>query len=433
MALKKWSFYTVFYLLVLGLCITTLFQVISQVGDSRNAYQTAFATSVKAQRTLMDMMQQLSDIQSAKASILFNNAPDDVAGAVENIHKREAQVEQHIKSIRKQLEFADLNSLFDTLILLNKQNEALTDDLVTLDNYAAIDLYYTRQLPLFDKLKSHLLNIQDAIAEKVHLQVNQADAASDKEDRKVLTWLSISLLIIVSGLIFTIAQENKRIAQEKKLSILQNEEQLENLRKGLRGQEQDRQILGAELHDNINQQLSIVKLNLSIVENDPAGNGEMIGIAMRRINDVMEEIRLLTRTLVNPVARNISLRDSITDLVQSLKDLLLSTDFNLYLEESDEEKFLSPEVKVNIFRIVQEQINNIVKHANATIVNIYLTYDAGEIKLTIEDNGIGFDATKPIPGIGLTSIQQRAKAFSGDIEIESSPGKGCTLSVTFPY
>jgi signal transduction histidine kinase len=119
--------------------------------------------------------------------------------------------------------------------------------------------------------------------------------------------------------------------------------------------------------------------------------------------------------------------------VQSFKDVLYITEFNLYLEENDEEKFLSPEVKVNIFRIVQEQVSNIVKHANATIVNIYLTYDAGEIRLTIEDNGIGFDAKKPYTGIGLTSIKQRTKAFAGDLEIESSPGKGCVLSVTFPY
>jgi signal transduction histidine kinase len=223
------------------------------------------------------------------------------------------------------------------------------------------------------------------------------------------------------------------MAREKKLSNLHNEEQLENLRKGLRGQEQDRQILGVELHDSINQQLAIVKLNLAMALKQPASNNEMIETAIRHVSDVMEEIRGLTRTLVNPVARNISLKDSIMDLVQSFDELLLTTDFNLYLEESDEEKFLSPEVKVNLFRIVQEQINNIVKHANASNVNIYLTYDAGEIKLTIEDNGSGFDATKPYLGIGLTSIQQRAKAFSGDIEIESSPGKGCTLSVTFPY
>jgi signal transduction histidine kinase len=82
---------------------------------------------------------------------------------------------------------------------------------------------------------------------------------------------------------------------------------------------------------------------------------------------------------------------------------------------------------------VQEQVSNIVKHANATIVNIYLTYDAGEIRLTIEDNGIGFHAQKHYPGIGLTSIRQRVKAFSGDLEIESSPGHGCVMSVTFPY
>lgn len=433
MGQKKWSFYTVFYLLVLGLCTVTLFHVIAGMGNNGNTYQTTFDTAAKAHRTLMNIQQALSEIQNDKSSILFNNEPSDVAAALENIHKREAAVAHDAKMLEEQLPYADLKPLFDTLATLNQQNAALTSDLTTLENYSAIDYYYTHQLPLFEKYKSHLLEMDEAIAAKARLSITNANANAEKKDRSTLVWLSVCMLTIVSGLVFTITQENKRMAQEKSLSALRSEEHIENLKRGLRGQEQDRHLLGTELHDNINQQLAIVKLNLSMALTDPANNSEMIELASNRVNDVMEEIRMLTRTLVNPVARNISLRDSIADLVQSFKDVLYITEFNLYLEENDEEKFLSPEVKVNIFRIVQEQVSNIVKHANASIVNIYLTYDAGEIRLTIEDNGIGFDAKKPYTGIGLTSIRQRAKAFAGDLEIESSPGKGCVVSVTFPY
>jgi signal transduction histidine kinase len=433
MGQKKWSFYSVFYLLVLGLCTITIFQLIAGMGNTGNTYQTTFDTAARAHRTLLNIQHLVSEMQTEKAAILFNNAPDDIAASLENIHKHEAAVNHESKIFEEQLPYPDLKTYFDTLATLNKQNAALTNDLATLENASAIDLYYTRQLPLFEKIKTHLLEMDEAIAEKSRLTIANTNTQADKKDRSTLMWLSICLLTIVSGLVFTITQENKRMAQEKTLTQLRSEEHLENLKRGLRGQEQDRQLLGTELHDNINQQLAIIKLNLSLVQNDPANNTEMIELASRRINDVMEEIRMLTRTLVNPVARNISLRDSIADLVQSFKDVLYTTEFNLYLEENDEEKFLSPEVKVNIFRIVQEQVSNIVKHANATIVNICLTYDAGEIRLTIEDNGIGFDAKKPYQGIGLTSIRQRAKAFAGDLEIESSPGKGCVLSVTFPY
>ena len=433
MGLKKWSFYTIFYLVVLGLCIATIFNVISGLGNARNTYRAAFSTSSKVQHFLLNMMQQVSNIQNARAGILFNNDPDNIAASLENIHKMEGTITLEAKSLEDQLQYPDLRPLFDTLNSLNKQNELLTNDPRTLENYRTLELYYTRQLPLFEKIKSHILEINNAIAEKLQSAMNEADEKADKKDRTILTWLSVCLITIVSGLVFTITEESKRMTQEKRLSSLRNEEQIENLRRGLRGQEQDRHLLGTELHDNINQQLAIVKLNLSMIEKDPVNNSEMIEITTRRVNDVMEEIRMLTRTLVNPVARNISLKDSIADLVQSFKDVLYITEFNLYLEENDEEKFLSPEVKVNIFRIVQEQVSNIVKHANATIVNIYLTYDAGEIRLTIEDNGIGFEAQKPYPGIGLTSIRQRTKAFSGNLEIESSPGNGCVMSVTFPY
>ena len=87
---------------------------------------------------------------------------------------------------------------------------------------------------------------------------------------------------------------------------------------------------------------------------------------------------------------------------------------------------------LNIFRIVQEQLNNIIKHAKASAVRIGYSKNEVAIILTISDDGSGFDTTKKNTGIGIINIKSRAKFFKGSADFLSKPGKGCTLTVTFP-
>jgi signal transduction histidine kinase len=87
---------------------------------------------------------------------------------------------------------------------------------------------------------------------------------------------------------------------------------------------------------------------------------------------------------------------------------------------------------LNIFRIVQEQLNNIIKHANASIVHIGYSQNDAAIILSITDNGSGFDTTKKNSGIGIINIKSRAKFFKGSANFLSKPGEGCILTVTFP-
>ena len=88
--------------------------------------------------------------------------------------------------------------------------------------------------------------------------------------------------------------------------------------------------------------------------------------------------------------------------------------------------------KLTLFRIVQEQLNNIVKHARATRVLIRLSVESAFIVLTVADNGVGFDVGRHRKGVGITNIISRTELFNGRVEIQSAPGEGCILSVSLP-
>ena len=98
-----------------------------------------------------------------------------------------------------------------------------------------------------------------------------------------------------------------------------------------------------------------------------------------------------------------------------------------FIEHSVNDKF-----KLNVFRILQEQLNNILKHAKATEVTISLKQNEKSIIMTIADNGLGFDTTKKRKGIGITNIRSRAASYKGTADFVSKPGQGCVLNVTFP-
>jgi two-component system sensor histidine kinase UhpB len=97
-----------------------------------------------------------------------------------------------------------------------------------------------------------------------------------------------------------------------------------------------------------------------------------------------------------------------------------------------ENEMLSPGKKLTLFRIIQEQLKNAIKYSKAKNLEILLQCKNKIVQLIITDNGIGFDTKKTNSGIGLTSIQDRAKFYNGKTEILSSPGNGCQLIVSIP-
>ena len=197
----------------------------------------------------------------------------------------------------------------------------------------------------------------------------------------------------------------------------------------IRVQEKERTRIGHELHDNVNQILSTVKLFIDMLT--PAGQEEkeIKKKSLDYIVTAIDEIRKLSKELVEPQLNQNGLVASIDTLVE---DIHLSTSIKIKFTHDQENELLSPGKKVTIFRIVQEQLKNILKHSKANQVDINLQSTTSTVNLIIKDNGIGFDLRQTHRGIGLSNIYERTRFYNGSADIQTASGKGCCLNISIP-
>lgn len=194
--------------------------------------------------------------------------------------------------------------------------------------------------------------------------------------------------------------------------------------------ELERSEISKELHDNVNQLLGASRMFLELAK----GGGERSALYLSRSSEytlsAIEEIRRLTKGLSTDLIQNLGLCVAIENLVEEAMEanpLKISYKWKKFSEVGIYDKF-----KLNLFRIIQEQLTNILKHANAKKVTIELLRDKHFIRLNISDDGVGFDICKKREGIGITNIKSRVMAYKGNVEFHSQLLKGCKLEIIFP-
>ncbi|HEX7904173.1 MAG TPA: PAS domain S-box protein [Chitinophagaceae bacterium] len=195
-------------------------------------------------------------------------------------------------------------------------------------------------------------------------------------------------------------------------------------------QERERDEIGKELHDNINQIMAAAKLYLDMAIKKEEKGPQLLYKAQHNIVLAINEIRKLSHTLVAPSLGPVTLIQAIEEL---FADIRMTTSLHLEVFTCNyNEKEIDNNVSLMFYRIVQEQINNVVKHAKAKNVAVKLSTTAENIQLTIEDDGKGFDTAKTSSGIGLRNIRNRVDYYDGSTRIISAPGEGCVLKITIP-
>ncbi len=194
-------------------------------------------------------------------------------------------------------------------------------------------------------------------------------------------------------------------------------------------QESERAALGRELHDNISQVLTTARLYLNCAKDMPAMQESMIKRSVDTISSAIEEIRRLSKSMIETFYKEVGLELSLNDLLENVR---VAQQFSIDLEfKVQDEKQLDDKLKMTIFRIVQEQLNNTVKHAAASQVYIAIVQKDRQLQVTIADDGKGFDTSQKRKGIGITNIISRTELFNGRVKIESAPGHGCRMQVNF--
>lgn len=196
-------------------------------------------------------------------------------------------------------------------------------------------------------------------------------------------------------------------------------------------QEKERAEIGKELHDNVNQILSTAKLFLEVAKNDSKERVSLIKRSAQNIHEAINEIRHISKSLVPPSISDLGLIDSINDLVENIE---LSKTLHIdFYKNKEVEGLLDANQKLMLFRIVQEQMNNVLKHAYATNVSIRLLLVEDTIQLIIVDDGRGADIEKNVKkGVGLSNIVSRAELFHGKVDIQTAPGEGYKMKIEIP-
>lgn len=217
---------------------------------------------------------------------------------------------------------------------------------------------------------------------------------------------------------------------EKKLMQERRERKNKIIKATIEAQEKERSMIGKELHDNVNQVLTTVKLYAEISCHDEVPNKELLKRAVHQINYCIEEIRSLSRRLAVPKLDELGLEELIRDLVETI-NITKKTSIK-FLSHGIKNREINQELTTTIYRIVQEQLTNVIKYAHASSVKVIIAGTQNDIAIQVQDNGIGFDLKEKSKGNGITNMISRAETLAGSLRFETSPGNGCTMTVEFP-
>lgn len=197
----------------------------------------------------------------------------------------------------------------------------------------------------------------------------------------------------------------------------------------IRAQEQERATIGRELHDNVNQILTSCQLMTEMAQREEGLREMLLQRTHTQLGTAIQETRRLSHQLVQPALGEIGLENALRELIDGQAALgtmqvLLRTEGNC--------TGIDDRTALMLYRIAQEQLQNILKYARATQVHLELQRGEETITLRISDNGIGFDPALRKEGIGLRNMRTRAQLCRGSLELNTAPGAGCTVLVALP-
>lgn len=219
-----------------------------------------------------------------------------------------------------------------------------------------------------------------------------------------------------------------KVKLEEQIELERNRKNIEVTDAVLTAQENERAHLGRELHDNINQILTTARLYIEYALAEEKMRTQLMESSRDFIVTAITEVRELSKTLVPASLDENGLTNALDDVIKKVKAL---NTIEIATRYSFDEKRLSPKFKLAVFRIIQEQLNNIVKHSKASRASIIIQESSADLILMVNDNGIGFDPASRQDGLGFKNILSRATLHGGVMTIDSGIGKGCELKIRF--
>lgn len=259
------------------------------------------------------------------------------------------------------------------------------------------------------------------------LEQDKKDAVRREElkKQKQINWL-IAGAMVLAVILLLLLFNRYRLKQKNLLQQQLNQQQKAQASAVMETQEDERKRIAEDLHDSLGHLLSTVKLNLQTLPNGQT----QVHNSLQLLNQASEEIRNITFNLMPRTLEEGGLVPALNELAAKVTN---AGTVKVLLHVHDMDRFvLEKQSQFNIYRIVQEAVNNILKHAEASEINIQLIGQADHITIMIEDDGKGFDPGTNSKGRGLKNIVTRSLWLKGSLNIDSTPGRGTTITTEIP-
>jgi signal transduction histidine kinase len=288
-------------------------------------------------------------------------------------------------------------------------------------------------------LESSILTVQNQ-TDKLKLDKLELDA----KNKNIMNWATAlaTLLILGSAFAFLINSNTKRkqllaeqqkTLQEQKVTTLLKEQELTTIDAMIEGQEKERQRIANELHDDLGGSMATIKLYFNSLQEKTTKDNETL---FDKTNILLDEAYTKIREIAHAKNSGVIAKQGLLKAVRQMGEKISAANrIAITVKDFGLDNRLENSLELTLFRIIQELVTNVIKHAQATTLNIHLTNHGDTLNILVEDNGIGFDVHKKMiheKGMGLKSIDKRIAHLDGTIHIESESGKGATVIIDIP-
>lgn len=224
--------------------------------------------------------------------------------------------------------------------------------------------------------------------------------------------------------------KKEKVLQEEKIAVMEKQQQVASLQSMINGQETERTRIARDLHDGMGGILSTVKMHYSTLSQDTPliRDNPLYKKTLDLINEVSDQLRTVAHNMMPEVLMKVGLIEALRDFCNNVSS---SKRLTVKLQSYGMEKRLSSSTEINLFRIIQELVNNVIKHADATEAIIQINRQGNNLNVIIEDNGRGFDTSEAEAkrSMGMSTVKSRVNYLNGRLTIDSKEGIGTTVMI----
>jgi len=267
----------------------------------------------------------------------------------------------------------------------------------------------------------------ETTSKEQQLKLQQATIRQQQTWNMILGGSAVALLLI--GLLLYRNYSQKRKLQQQQIAELEKEKLLLATQSILKGQEEERSRMAKDLHDGLGGMLSGVKLQLGAMKGNlilSEEHARVFNSALGKLDESISEMRRVAHNMMPEALMKLGLQQALQDYCDGLSE---GQAFRINSEWHGLEQRIEPTTEVVVYRIVQELLNNAVKHSGATVILAQVMRQEDRLTITVEDNGKGFDKESVLQGAGLKNIRSRVEYLKGQLDIQSVPGKGTSVYI----